>query len=58
MIAYEFYERDEKRAPHLLGVLPERRRKPERITTESVGKWGRQLKSGGATAVYFVEVEV
>jgi hypothetical protein len=59
MVAYEFYERDEKREAHLLGILPERRKKPERITAESVRRWGRQLKGGGATtAVYFVEIEV
>ena len=58
MTVYEFYERDEKRQPHLVGILPERRRKPERITVESVRNWGRQIKGDGGTAVYFVEVDV
>ena len=32
MIAYEFYLLDETGKEHLIGILPERKGKPERIT--------------------------
>ena len=41
MVAYEFYWRDEIGRDHLIGLIPERRRRPERITPESVSKWVR-----------------
>ena len=41
MVAYEFYWRDEIGTDHLIGLVPERRQKPERITPESVSKWVR-----------------
>ena len=45
MIRYEFYRR--ARDPHqeddLIGVLPERRKDPRRITPESVINWGKLL---------------
>lgn len=40
MVAYEFYLRDERGKEHLIGILPERRRKPERITNDSILHWG------------------
>lgn len=39
MIAYEFYLCDPVKGYELLGVLPERRKKPERITQKSVMGW-------------------
>lgn len=60
MVAYEFYLRngsDDK----LIGVLPERRKDPKRITPESIMNWGRILgKSAGidAKSIYFIQVEV
>jgi len=41
MTAYEFYWRDAIEGYHLIGILPERRRIPERITRESIFNWGR-----------------
>jgi hypothetical protein len=41
MTAYEFYWRDAIEGYHLIGILPERRRTPERITRESIVNWGR-----------------
>jgi hypothetical protein len=41
MTAYEFYWRDAIEGFHLIGILPERRRTPERITQESIMNWGR-----------------
>jgi hypothetical protein len=43
MVAYELYWCDEKGGDHLIGILPERRKKPERITQESVMNWGRKV---------------
>jgi len=36
MEAYEFYWRDDKGKEHFIGILPERRKNPKRITKESV----------------------
>ena len=43
MVAYEFYLRDEKGKKHLVGILPERRRKSERITNDSILNWGSNI---------------
>jgi SAM-dependent methyltransferase len=36
MIAYEFYHKDEMDNSHLIGILPERRKNPGRITNQSI----------------------
>jgi hypothetical protein len=41
MVAYEFYWRDEIGRDHFIGLIPERRKKTERITPESISKWVR-----------------
>ena len=43
MIAYEFYLTDSEGNKNLVGILPERRKDPKRITKESVLKWGRMV---------------
>jgi len=60
MIAYEFYWRDEIGKEHLVGILPERRKNPIRITKESILNWvsmfiGNNLDTNN---VYFVQVEL
>jgi hypothetical protein len=40
MIAYELYWLDEMGGYHLIGLLPERRTDLNRITRESIMKWG------------------
>jgi hypothetical protein len=60
MTAYEFYWRDKKGTDHLIGILPERRKDPERITQESILNWGRKVV-GDHTAVKdisFIQVEI
>jgi len=60
MVAYEFYLRNEKE-DKLIGILPERRKDPKRITTESIMNWGRILgDSAGidAKSIYFIQVDV
>ena len=41
MMTYEFYLRHPTKGYQLVGVLPERRKDPARITQESVVNWGR-----------------
>ena len=60
MIAYEFYSRDETGTEHLIGILPERRREPERITNDSILKWGWNVigNHSGVENIYFLRVEM
>ena len=60
MIAYEFYWHEEGGEAHLLGILPERRKDPQRITEESIMKWGNLILGIQANigSIYFVRVEV
>jgi hypothetical protein len=60
MIAYEFYWHDEGGEAHLLGILPERRKNPQRITEQSIMKWGNLILGNQANigSIYFVRVEV
>ena len=60
MVAYEFYLRDEKGKELLIGALPERRRKPERITHDSILNRGRKLigHHSHTRNIYFVPVEM
>jgi len=60
MIAYEFYWRDEIGTEHLVGILPERRKSPKRISKESILNWvwmviGDNLDGNN---IYFVQVEL
>jgi len=60
MVAYEFYLKNEE-GDKLIGILPERRRDPKRITPESIMNWGRILGDNAGIDVkdlYFVQVEV
>ncbi len=43
MVAYEFYRLDKARGCYLIGILPERRKNPERITEESIMGWVKKL---------------
>jgi hypothetical protein len=60
MVAYEFYFRDEKGKEHLVGILPERRKNPQRITKESALNWVRKVigDKPDVSDVYFVQVEI
>ncbi len=60
MTAYEFYYRDERGNEHFIGILPERRKDPKRITKESVLNWGRMVigESSDVTDLYFVRVDM
>jgi hypothetical protein len=60
MVAYEFYFCDEEGRYQLIGVLPERRRNPRRVTRESVMGWGKLLIGDvfDANHLYFVQVDM
>ena len=59
MVAYEFYWCDEREKEHFIGILPERRKKPERITQESILNWGWKVIGDNSVVrdIYFVKVE-
>ncbi len=43
MVVYQFYCSDPVKEYDLLGILPERRKDPRRITDASVMNWGKML---------------
>ncbi|HSB05361.1 MAG TPA: hypothetical protein VLK23_09210 [Thermodesulfobacteriota bacterium] len=58
MLAYKFYLRDAiKNCLDLVGVLPERRMNPERISDESIINWGREYfgKDAKNEDIFFIE---
>jgi len=60
MDAYEFYWRGPRKGYQLIGVLPERRRTPARITQKSVMNWakiyfGRNLEKNN---MFFFQVTI
>ena len=59
-MAYELYLYDELKGYELIGILPERRKDPKRITKESVLKWGRMLLGDSADDknIFFKEIKI
>jgi hypothetical protein len=43
MLAYELYTFNKKKGYEFIGVLPERRKNPTRITKVSITNWGKTL---------------
>jgi hypothetical protein len=62
MVAYAMYWIGEIDKDRFIGMLPERRKKPERITQESVLKWVRTFLDDIADLdlnnIYFVQKEL
>jgi hypothetical protein len=60
VIAYEFYCRDEIDGIHFIGLLPERRENPARITQESIMNWGKEVigKEIEAKEIFFSQVAI
>ncbi len=60
MIAYEFYLRDPVKGGELIGILPERRKDPARITQWSVLHWAETVFGNGFINkdVYFIEATI
>ncbi len=58
MVAYKFYLRNPIMGFEFIGVLPERRRDPERISDEFILNWGRKYFGKNAKEyenIFFVE---
>ncbi len=45
-MAYELYIFNKEKGYEIVGVLPERRKDPMRITEDSVSNWGKTLLGG------------
>jgi len=60
VIGYELYWHDPIKGYQLMGVLPERRKNPNRITEESVLNWGKEYfsKNLNLSEMFFLEVEI
>jgi len=58
MSAYQFYCMGEDGKNHLIAILPERRRNPERINDWSILNWAKEVIGNGCNwqSIYFVEV--
>lgn len=57
---YEFYWRDPKKGYQIIGVLPERRKNPVRITKESVLNWGEKYFGNNLNLdeMFFIETDI
>jgi len=60
MIAYEFYLRNPVKGKELVGVLPERRKDPARITEKSVMNWVETVLGNGLSNkdIYYIKVTI
>ena len=60
MVSYKFYWRDPVIGYQLIGMLPERRRNPNRITEESVLNWGKTNFGNNLNPedMFFLDVEI
>jgi hypothetical protein len=58
MVGYKLYANNGSNGPDLVGILPERRKDPTRITQESVMNWGRMLTGddAGFNELFFAQV--
>ena len=59
-MAYEFYWLDEIGETHLVGILPERRKDPNRITRESIMNWVKKIIGNGikVNEIFFSKVTI
>jgi hypothetical protein len=60
MVAYEIYGHDPVKGYGLLGVLPERRKNPARITKASVINWGMKFfeKNIDINGIFLIQLEI
>ena len=58
MVAYEFYLNDSEGNKSLIGILPERRKDPKRITQQSILKWGRMLLYDSRGSCFFERITI
>jgi hypothetical protein len=60
MVAYEFYWHDPVKGYQRIGLLPERRRNPTRITEGSIIIWGGKFfgKSLDINGIFFLQLMI
>jgi hypothetical protein len=60
MIAYAFYWLEEIDKVHFIGLLPERRKNPERITQESISNFARTILGNEVDVddLFFIEIKL
>jgi hypothetical protein len=60
MVAYEFYWRDALGDAHLVGILPERRKDPNRISDETIMNWVKKIIGDNLRAndIFFSKVNI
>jgi hypothetical protein len=58
MVAYEFYLNDSEGNKSLIGILPERRKDPNRITQKSILRWGRMLLYDNGGSFFFKRITI
>ena len=60
VVVYKLYKHDQTEEPHLIGILPERRKDQERITEESVLNWGKEVvgEDSDINNLYFIQTEM
>ncbi len=58
MVAYEFYWQDDIGGIHLLGILPERRKNPNRVTDQSILNWANRVIGDAFKNIFFTKVSI
>ncbi len=60
MIEYEFYLRDKVKGDELIGVLPERRNRRERVNHESIMNWITTIYSSTdkINNIFYIQVTI
>jgi hypothetical protein len=60
MVTYEIYWHDSIKGYQLIGVLPERRKNPARITEGSIINWGRDFfgKRIDISGIFILQLEI
>lgn len=60
MTAYEFYWRDEEDETHLIGILAERRKNPQRVSRESIMNWVSKVLGDEISInnIFFIRVTI
>jgi hypothetical protein len=60
MIAYEFYWYNPEKGYELLGILPERRNDPKRISKKSIMDWSEKVFSSAVSPgeITFIQVKM
>ena len=60
MIVYEFYLRDKEKGDELVGILPERRNRKERVDHESIMNWIRTIYDNNKDMnnIFYIQLEL